>query len=168
MLHSYLPFTIGGGINFLSPNEIESIEVLKDASASAIYGSRASNGVIMVTTKRGKEGNIAYNLNLSYGLQSMNRPYNMADAVEYAEIMNFAALNAGYPKVFEDPQEYEGKTTDWWHAGIKETSPQMNLSFGFSGGNEKNVYSANITYYQQKSFYETFMIAFRTPKRMKI
>lgn len=145
---------IGGGINFLSPNEIESIEVLKDASASAIYGSRASNGVIMVTTKRGKEGNIAYNLNLSYGLQSMNRPYNMADAVEYAEIMNFAALNAGYPKVFEDPQEYEGKTTDWWHAGIKETSPQMNLSFGFSGGNEKNVYSANITYYQQKSFYE--------------
>ena len=69
---------MGEGINFLNPNEIESIEVLKDASASAIYGSRASNGVIMVTTRKGVEGKPSFYLDMHYGIQEMKNPYNMA------------------------------------------------------------------------------------------
>lgn len=94
---------MGEGINFLNPNEIESIEVLKDASASAIYGSRASNGVIMVTTRKGVEGKPSFYLDMHYGVQEMKNPYNMADAVEYAEILNTAARQAGYPEEFENP-----------------------------------------------------------------
>lgn len=145
---------MSGGINFLNPNEIESMEVLKDASASAIYGSRASNGVIMITTHRGKEGKASFHLDLNYGVQEMRNPYNMADAVEYAEILNTAALNAGYPKEFDNPADYQGKTTNWWKAGINQYSPQMNLSFGVRGGTENNKYAASFNYYNQESFYE--------------
>ncbi len=145
---------MSGGINFLNPNEIESMEVLKDASASAIYGSRASNGVIMITTHRGKQGKASFHLDLNYGVQEMKNPYNMANAVEYAEILNTAALNAGYPKEFDNPSDYIGKTTDWWDAGINKLSPQMNLSFGVQGGTENNKYAASINYYEQNSFYK--------------
>ncbi|NDV57854.1 TonB-dependent receptor [Bacteroides sp. 519] len=145
---------ISGGINFLNPNEIESMEVLKDASASAIYGSRASNGVIMVSTRKGKEGKPTFSLDLSYGFQEMKNPYNMADAQEYAEILNTAALNAGYPKEFDNPADYAGKTTDWWGAGIRKYSPQMNMSFGVQGGTDKSKYSFSLNYYEQDSFYK--------------
>lgn len=145
---------MSGGINFLNPNEIQSMEVLKDASASAIYGSRASNGVIMITTLRGKEGKATFNLDMNYGVQEMKNPYNMANAVEYAEILNTAALNAGYPKEFDNPSAFEGKTTDWWGAGINKYSPQMNLSFGVQGGSDRNKYAVSLNYYDQDSFYK--------------
>lgn len=145
---------MSGGINFLNPNEIESMEVLKDASASAIYGSRASNGVIMITTRKGVEGKPAFYLDMNYGVQEMKNPYNMADAVEYAEILNKAAENAGFPKEFENPADYAGKTTNWWGAGIRKYSPQMNISLGVQGGTEKNKYAVSLNYYSQDSFYE--------------
>ena len=85
---------MGEGINFLNPNEIESIEVLKDASASAIYGSRASNGVIMVTTRKGVEGKPSFYLDMHYGVQEMKNPYNMADAVIVGKFVGTKALAA--------------------------------------------------------------------------
>lgn len=145
---------MSGGINFLNPNEIESMEILKDASASAIYGSRASNGVIMITTRKGVEGKPSFYLDMNYGVQEMKNPYNMADAVEYAEILNKAAEQAGYPQEFGNPAEYAGKTTDWWGAGIRKYSPQMNASFGVQGGTEKNKYAISLNYYSQDSFYD--------------
>lgn len=145
---------MSGGINFLNPNEIESMEILKDASASAIYGSRASNGVIMITTRKGVEGKPTFYLDMNYGVQEMKNPYNMANAVEYAEILNKAAENAGYPKEFDNPADYTGKTTDWWGAGIRKYSPQMNVSLGVQGGTEKNKYAVSLNYYSQDSFYD--------------
>lgn len=145
---------MSGGINFLNPNEIESMEILKDASASAIYGSRASNGVIMITTRKGVEGKPAFYLDVNYGVQEMKNPYQMADAVEYAEILNKAAENAGYPKEFDNPADYAGKTTDWWGAGIRKYSPQINASLGVQGGTEKNKYAVSLNYYDQDSFYD--------------
>lgn len=144
----------GSGINFLNPNEIESMEILKDASASAIYGSRASNGVIMITTRRGVEGKPAFHVDMNYGIQEMKNPYDMANAQEYAEILNTAAGNAGYPKEFDNPADYAGKTTDWWGAGIRKYTPQMNLSFGLQGGTDKNKYALSLNYFGQDSFYE--------------
>ena len=145
---------MSGGINFLNPNEIETMEILKDASASAIYGSRASNGVIMITTRKGVEGKPSFYLDMNYGVQEMKNPYNMADAVEYAEILNKAAEQAGYPQEFDNPADYAGKTTDWWGAGIRKYSPQMNASFGVQGGTEKNKYAISLNYYSQDSFYD--------------
>lgn len=145
---------IGGDINYLSPNEIESIEILKDASASAIYGSRASNGVIMVTTKKGRVGKAVFSVDVNFGAQEMNSPYDMADAAEYAKIINVAAEHAGYPNEFENPAAYAGKTTNWWKAGVRHYTPQMNLSFGANGGTEAHQYAISLTYYNQDSFYE--------------
>lgn len=145
---------MGTNMNFLNSNEIEKIEVLKDASASAIYGSRASNGVIMVTTKKGVAGKTIFNVDVSYGLQQMNNPYEMADAEQYARILNQASDNANLPREFNDPETYRGKTTDWWSAGIRQLSPQMNFSIGVQGGSEKHTYSVNLNYYEQDSFYE--------------
>ncbi|MFV8324788.1 SusC/RagA family TonB-linked outer membrane protein [Flavobacterium sp. ZS1P14] len=145
---------MGTNANFLNPNEIESMEILKDASASAIYGSRASNGVILITTKRGKAGATTFNLDASYGVQLMKNPYNMADAEEYATIFNTAALASGFPAEFGDPASYRGKSTDWWNAGIRKRSFVSNVSFGFQGGSEKNTYAVSLNYYKRESFYE--------------
>lgn len=144
---------MGTSINFLSNNEIESMDVLKDASASAIYGSRASNGVILITTKRGKAGKAKFNIDLSNGFQMMNNPYHMADAESYANIMNKANTNSGYPEYLPNAEQYRGKTTDWWGAGINEASLVSSASIGVTGGSEKNTYAASLNYYKTDSFY---------------
>jgi TonB-linked SusC/RagA family outer membrane protein len=146
---------MGNNINFLNTNEIESMEVLKDASASAIYGSRASNGVILITTTRGKSGAMKFNFDSSYGMQIMNNPYNMANAEEYATIFNTAATQSGFPAEFGDPTNYRGKSTDWWNAGIKQKSAVNNISFGLQGGTESHKYAVSLNFYKQDSFYET-------------
>lgn len=145
---------VGTNINYLNANDIESMEVLKDASSAAIYGSRASNGVIMITTKRGIEGKTRYNVDLSYGYQYMAKPFKMANAVEYATIFNGAREASGLNPEWNDPASYEGKTTDWWGAGIDKYSPQMNASFSLQGGDAKRRYSLSMNYYKQDSFYE--------------
>lgn len=145
---------ISGNINYLNPGDIESMEVLKDASASAIYGSRASNGVIMITTRRGVEGKTTFNLDLSYGYQMMTKPYKMADAVEYARIFNTAKDAVGMSHDWDAPETYAGKTTNWWDAGISKYSPVTSLSYSMQGGNSKNRYSLGFSYYNQDSFYK--------------
>ncbi|MBA4318855.1 MAG: SusC/RagA family TonB-linked outer membrane protein [Flavobacterium sp.] len=144
---------MGTNINFLSNNEIESMDVLKDASASAIYGSRASNGVILITTKKGKIGKPKFNIDLSNGFQMMNNPYNMADAEGYANILNKAYTNSGYSEYLPNAEQYRGKTTDWWGAGVNEVSQVTSTSIGVSGGSEKNTYAASLNYYKSDSFY---------------
>ena len=128
---------MGTSINFLSNNEIESMDVLKDASASAIYGSRASNGVILITTKKGKAGKTKFTVDMSTGYQIMNKPYSMANAENYANILNTAYTNSGYSEYLPNAEQYRGKTTDWWGAGIDRTSSVTNASIGVSGGSEK-------------------------------
>ncbi|MCD0466039.1 TonB-dependent receptor [Flavobacterium sp. ENC] len=145
---------MGTSINFLSNNEIESMEVLKDASASAIYGSRASNGVILITTKKGKVGKTRFSFDTSSGMQLMNNPYNMANAESYASIMNKAYNNSGYADYLPNPSQYRGKTTDWWDAGIRKASPVTNASLGVSGGSEKHTFSVSLNYYNSESIYE--------------
>lgn len=145
---------VGSNANFLNPNEIESLEVLKDASASAIYGSRGSNGVIMITTKRGKSGETKFNIDVSTGSQLMEIPYQMADAEEYANIFNTANSAAGFPKPYADPTIYRGNSTDWWNSGIRKLSAITNMSFGFQGGTDKNTFAVSLNYFKQASFYE--------------
>ncbi len=145
---------MGTNLNFLNANEIERMDVLKDASASAIYGSRASNGVILITTKKGKDGKTNFSADLSYGVQVFNKPYEMADASEYAEIMNQSLNNSNLDDRFDDPSSL-GKGTDWWGEGVNKLSPQMNFSFQASGGSEKYKYAVSLSYFDQESFYNS-------------
>jgi TonB-linked SusC/RagA family outer membrane protein len=145
---------MGNNLNFLNTNEIESIEVLKDASASAIYGSRASNGVVLISTKRGKDGKTLFSADLSYGFQVFDKPYDMANATEYAQIMNQSLQNAELGERFPDPASL-GEGTDWWGEGVNKVSPQRNFSFQASGGSETNRYAVSLNYYDQDSFYNS-------------
>lgn len=82
---------VGNNINFLNQNDIESMQVLKDASASAIYGTRASNGVVLITTKKGKKGEAKFNASATVGLQTLAKQ-KMADSKEYKKCLTHATL----------------------------------------------------------------------------
>jgi TonB-linked SusC/RagA family outer membrane protein len=149
-----IPMVNAGGFsnaNFLNSDEIESIEVLKDASAAAIYGSRASNGVVLITTKRGKAGKISFNVDLTYGYQIFNKPFDVLNSQNYAKAMNLANQNSNIPPLIANTDNLN--YTDWWAAGINKYSPEMNFSASMAGGSEKHTYNVTLTYFKQNSFY---------------
>lgn len=146
-----IPKTVNGDINFISSDEIENIEVLKDASAAAIYGTRASAGVILVTTKRGKAGKTKYDFSLTYGSQASEKPYEVMNSQQYAQAMNLSEQNSGFSNLIEDTENLN--YTDWWAAGIRNYSPQLNASLNMSGGTENYRFNLMMTYYEQKSMY---------------
>ena len=92
---------IEGGLDYLNPNDIQSIEVLKDAASGAVYGARAANGVILVTTKNGQKGRTNITYDFSYGWQSAWKHRDVLDATEYAIMMNEGSLNAGIAAPYE-------------------------------------------------------------------
>ena len=92
-----------GGLDYLNPNDIASIEVLKDAASGAVYGARAANGVILVTTKTGKIGKTKVTYDFSYGWQSAWKKRDVLNASEYALMINEGAINAGIAPKFSDP-----------------------------------------------------------------
>ncbi len=140
---------VGTNINFLNQNDIESMQVLKDASASAIYGTRASNGVVLITTKKGAAGAAKFTASATVGFQTLSKP-DIAGAAEYEKVYNARYTNDGQVSPFKG-----GNSTDWWDEVIRKTALQQNYNFGFSGGNDKLIYSANIGYYRQNSQYKT-------------
>ncbi|MDE5708859.1 MAG: TonB-dependent receptor plug domain-containing protein, partial [Alistipes sp.] len=97
---------ISGGIDYLNPNDIERIEVLKDAASGAVYGARATNGVILVTTKRGEKGGAKVSYDFSYGWQNPWRKPKVLNATEYAIMMNEGAINNGSTPRYENPYEF--------------------------------------------------------------
>ncbi|HET6539324.1 MAG TPA: TonB-dependent receptor [Chryseolinea sp.] len=134
----------------INPNDIESIEVLKDASASAIYGSRAANGVILITTKRGKSGESKIDYNGYYGLQQVPKTLDMMDLPQYAAYQFSVAKEI--PSInpdarFADPSIL-GPGTDWQDA-IFEVAPIQNHQLSTSGGTEKTQYFLSGGYFQQ-------------------
>src|SRR5690606_16362195 len=101
-----------GGIDYLSQADIATMDVLKDAASSAIYGTRAANGVILITTKKGKAGPVRVNYNGFVGTQAPWRKLDMLNSVEYATLLNEANIAAGMAPQFADPASL-GKGTDW-------------------------------------------------------
>ena len=140
-------------INFLSSEDIESIEILKDASAAAIYGTRASAGVILVTTKRGKEGETHYNASFTYGIQAVKKPYNVLNKDGYIKAMNLAYANSDLDPLISDETATTLADTDWWSLGINDYSPEINASISMNGGSERHQYNATFSYFRQESFY---------------
>lgn len=136
-------------INNLNPNDIESIDVQKDASAAAIYGSRAANGVVLVTTKSGEKGKLNIDLNASFGVQKIANKIDVLNAEEWARMSNTAHEAAGDSKLdlAEDPESL-GEGTDWQDE-IYRVAPVQNYSLGMSGGTEDTKYSVSFGYFDQ-------------------
>lgn len=146
-----------GGLNRINPNEIESMSVLKDASA-AIYGARAANGVILITTKRGKEGKPTVTLDGNVGFShAINLP-EMANSFEYATMLN--EINPGTYSDEElqkfrdgsDPWGYPD--TDWFDETLKPASPLYRVDVGVSGGSDKVKYYANLAANGEEGIYK--------------
>ncbi len=139
-------------ISYLSNSDIESISVLKDAASAAIYGSQASNGVVLVTTKKGKRGAAGQiTFDQYYGVQSVARKVDLLDATEYATILNEAAVNSGKNPYFTNAQIASmGSGTNWMDKMLVDNAATKNFSFGASGGSETSVYSSSLSYLGQE------------------
>ncbi len=143
---------IGGDISYLSNSDIESISVLKDAASAAIYGAQASNGVILVTTKKGKRGSVGQiTFDQYYGLQSVARKVDLLDATEYATIINETAVNSGKAPFFTNEAIAQmGKGTNWMDKMFVDNAITKNYSLGISGGSDTSVYSGALSYLGQE------------------
>ena len=142
--------------SLLNPNDVESMSVLKDASSASIYGARAANGVIVVTTKRGKSGAPRVSFNSYTGIQQHGRLIPMANTAEYAQIYNEAANtdNAaiGDPTLFRklitaDPATLPNTN---WQEAIFRTAPIQNYQLSISGGTERSHYLLSGNYFEQQ------------------
>ena len=148
---------ISGGLDFVNPNDIESIEVLKDAASGAIYGARAANGVILVTTKKGKLGKAQISYNFSYGWQSAWKKRDVTSATDYAILQNEANVNGGQAPIYADPYNLidangnaiKGFGTNWQDLVFNDNAPVMNHDVTVSGASEKVNYYLSVGYYSQ-------------------
>ncbi len=161
---------IDGGIDYLNPSDIESIEVLKDAASGAVYGARAANGVILVTTKNGDKGKISVNYDFSQGWQSKWNKRDVLNAQQYALLINEGLVNTGEERRYSDPYTF-GEGTDWQDLLFYDNAPVQNHQLSVSGGGEKVLYYFSAGYYKQdgivggnfdRSNYERFSLRSNT------
>ncbi len=182
-------FSVADGVSFvnsaaqnplsnLNPNDIESIEILKDASAAAIYGSRASAGVLLIATKRGKNGKAKVSYDAWAGWTQVARRFDLLDARQYVEYKNEAARNAGFakPQFFLDSLNGNLIDTDWY-GEVLQTGFSHNHNLSLSGGSERTTYFMAIGYTNQNGMlkrneFERYSARFnldhRVGKRLKI
>ena len=153
---TYSPGASGGvqaqnALANLNPGDIESIEVLKDASATAIYGSRGANGVVIITTKRGKAGATNVDVDSYYGVQNVARRLPLLNASEFATIGNEARANANRPPMFtpEQVESFRTNSTDWQDAIFRQ-APIQNHQVTVSGGNEGTRFAVSGNYFDQQ------------------
>lgn len=126
-----------GDINMINTSDIESVEILKDASATAIYGSRGANGVVIVTTKRAKQGDLHVEYNGSAGVQTLTKTLEMLSGDEYMHYLNDKAAIQGNPAVFTPEQIAANQWSTNWQDEITRPALLTDHSVSVSGGNDK-------------------------------
>lgn len=137
------------GIETIDPNDVESVSVLKDASSAAIYGARAANGVVLLTTKRGVKGKGKLSVNAYVTMQTMMNDYDVLNAEEYVLLQNESRKNAGMASLFENKPSYYGVGTDW----VDETTqvaPVQEYNVNFSKGTDQSNYYISGTLFSQE------------------
>ncbi len=157
---------LGGNIsplNALNPNDIESIEVLKDADATAIYGSRAANGVVLITTKKGKAGKTRFDAHLSSSLGSVSNFLELLDTEEYLELRREGVENDGFGPFLEDPsfdfiwpdiKSWDNsRYTDWQKKLIGGTAYRNNAQLTVSGGNQETQFLVSGAYNKETTVF---------------
>ena len=171
-------------ITYLNAADIETIDVLKDAASASIYGTQAANGVVLITTHKGKAGRRSVTLQSYYGWQNPAKEVSVLNAPEYTMIMNEAGINSGRAPF--DPSIYPfsnyttaqlsalGAGTDWQKAVTLKNAVTQGYDLGMSGGNDQSTYSSGLSYHRQdgvmgipgRSYYER--INFRINSEHKI
>ncbi len=154
-----LPYTEINPLNAINPNDIESIEILKDADATAIYGSRGANGVILVTTKKGRAAKkTTLSVNTSYGLSRVARKLEMMDTPQYLEMRRQAYANDGITKYPANAYDVNGtwdetRYTDWQDELIGRTATNSNVQVSLSGGSEQTGFLVSGSHNEQTTVY---------------
>ncbi len=146
----------GADITTVNPSDIESIDVLKDAASAAIYGAQAANGVIIVTTRSGKEGRTQVTFDGYMGWQTAARKIEMCNAQEYMMLMDEQNLNSGngvynwsaYPGIYDTNGNVID--TDWMDLMFKDNAPTQNYTVGVNGGSKSSTYAISLGYYSQE------------------
>ena len=145
----------GGSLDDINPNDIESIDILKDAASSAIYGARAANGVILVTTKQGKAGKVELTYNGSIGWSNAYKRPQLLNAQQYMTIMDEYTFNTSGQKMDWSgfvPQDILTKVqsgwqgTDWWGAFENKNAVQQNHSVTLTGGSDRSKFAMSYSY----------------------
>jgi TonB-linked SusC/RagA family outer membrane protein len=148
----------------LDPNEVESVSLLKDASSAAIFGVRGANGVVLVTTKRGKSGKITTSYSFNYGFQKVTKFNNNLGSYEYATLLNEALFNDGLPLAYTNAEIENFRTgadpvlypnTNWQKLVLGGTAPMMQHNLSFSGGSERVRYFASLGFLDQEGLYSS-------------
>ncbi|MDB5249701.1 MAG: TonB-dependent receptor plug [Segetibacter sp.] len=133
-------FPLTGNIGAINPDEIETISILKDAASTSLYGSRAANGVVLITTKKGRKGQTNMSFNTFVGTQHvpMRGRVKMMDAVEFAQFKKEYYQDAGQavPVEFQNPSQYEGKNNDWYGALLRD-APLQSYNLTVTSNTEK-------------------------------
>ena len=144
----------GGDLNLLSPSDIESIDVLKDAASAAIYGARAANGVILVTTKKGAKDRVRTAYNMYVGWQSIPKTVTPLNAQQYIEILRETGLTdedlARNVYTWDDIQSGEFTGTNWLNEIKKNNAFKQGHNFSVDGGSERSTYSVAFSYASEK------------------
>ncbi len=144
-------YPTSGGINNINPNDIASIDVLKDASAASVYGIRAANGVVIITTKKGHQNKIEVSLDAFASIQSKPRPYDLLNAFDFATLSNYVEENdvtntyTGLP-IWQTPDALHD--VDWQDA-MYDNAFTQNYTLGIRGGNDKVQTAVSFGYYDQ-------------------
>ncbi|WP_419212534.1 SusC/RagA family TonB-linked outer membrane protein [Maribacter sp. X9] len=138
-------YASANGLGAINPNDIESFEVLKDGAATAIYGSRAANGVILITTKKGKKGSMQVGYNVVTGFASAIKTFDLLNTEEFLEIANEKRTNRG-----QDPWAFGSEfDTDWQKAVLNSSALQMDHSLSVNGGTDKTRYYMSLGFTDQ-------------------
>ncbi|MBR6416070.1 MAG: TonB-dependent receptor [Bacteroidales bacterium] len=146
----------GGDINALNPNDIESIDILKDAASAAIYGARAANGVVLITTRQGKEGRVVVSYDGYVGSQYIAKMPDLVDAKEYMQLYNLARQNSGVAtvdfasvlpaKLYQSVMDGSWKGTNWVKEMYNKGALTQNHSLNVAGGTAEHKFSMGLSY----------------------
>jgi TonB-linked SusC/RagA family outer membrane protein len=160
----------GGGtsnpLSTINPDDIESIDILKDAAAASIYGSRATNGVVIITTKHGKDGRTDISFNSYTGIQNLPRKIPEANTIEYFTVLNEARNNynlqynltpgmAAFLAPLSDPRAVKIPDTDWVGLVTNKNAPLSNYDLSIRGGDAKTKFYASLNYFNQEGIIKT-------------
>ncbi|WP_417885111.1 SusC/RagA family TonB-linked outer membrane protein [Zunongwangia sp.] len=163
--------TSGDVLSSINNNDIESISILKDASATALYGARAANGAILITTKQGKSGAPKFNLSLETGFneKAVNGPSTL-NSSQWAEIVNEGLVNAmgdKYSNYVQEKINPNGVNSDWADAVERGSAMQQQANFSVNGGSDRLKYYSSIGYFDQESIIKNSFFN-RTSGRVKV
>jgi len=150
----------GGDINAFNTSDIESVDVLKDAASAAIYGARAANGVVLVTTKKGKAGKLQLSYDGYYGVQYAAKMPAMLNAKEYMSMMDETRFNEANPtydwanllptSLYNSVMDGSWQGTNWMKESYNEAAPTQNQAFNLAGGNDQSKFALGFSYTSQE------------------